>query len=344
MQPLQPLQSDEYRRLRKELDELKGQESFAASYANYFSEKSAAGRVTSWMLPVSTNAREHLPVCLRDWEKLDKGAEGDVVKPCWKDLIRNHDIFPGYSTAYKVGLLGTKVPDISFFPANVVKPNAGEFVGYGDCKGDKWSGTSVAEIGQGVQYGHRILDAQPLRTHVYGFFTNNEHTLLFKTYRTGARPYIVHWQISGVMAFDQATFFNLMRTDNGFMLPPTVDGKLVSMIKPLRPGRTCRAFLSKYDGEDVVAKLFHNSLQVQDNRQNLLDAKAAVDAAKRDALSKIPTVQGSEGVWLIITPYGTPFTPEILKMSHIRMLVGSLEAVHAAGIVHRDVRFSNTLA
>lgn len=52
-------------------------------------------------------------------------------------------------------------------------------------------------------------------------------------------------------------------------------------------------------------------------------------------------MRGSENVWLIITPYGTPFTPKRLKLDHVRMLVGTLEAVHGAGIVHRDVRFAN---
>lgn len=183
-----PLQSDEYRRLRKELDEVKGQESSAVSYADYFNEKSAAGRVDAWVLPVLTDAISHLPACLQNSENLDKGSERDVVKPCWQKLIQDNDIFPGHQTGYEVGYLGTKVPDIAFFPTNVVKPNSGEFVGYGDCKGNKWSGTSASEMGQGMQYGHRILDAQPLRTHVYGFFTNNEHTMLFKTFRTGTRP------------------------------------------------------------------------------------------------------------------------------------------------------------
>lgn len=58
-------------------------------------------------------------------------------------------------------------------------------------------------------------------------------------------------------------------------------------------------------------------------------------------LSQVPTVLGSENAWLIITPYGTPFTPALLKLDHVRMLVGTLEAVHRAGIVHRDVRFAN---
>ncbi|KAL3904997.1 MAG: hypothetical protein SGILL_009853, partial [Bacillariaceae sp.] len=339
------LQNDEYRRLRKELDELKGEESFAVSYADYFNEKSAAGRVISWALPVVTNPIAHLPACLRNSESLDKGGEKEKVKPCWKKLIQEKDLLhllPGLKAAYEVGYLGSKIPDIAFFPTNVVKPNAGEFVAYGDCKGSSWSGKSASEMGQAMQYGHRILDAQPLRTHVYGFFTNNEHTMLIKTSRTGTRPYTVNWQISGVVEFDQgmATFFSLLATDNGFMLPPTVNGKLVSINAALRPGRTCRAFLSKFDGEEVVAKLFHNNLQVQDNRQKLLDAKAAVDRHSV-ATAVVPTVQGSEGVWLIITPYGTPFTPVLLKMNHVRMLVATLQAVHGAGIIHRDVRFSN---
>ena len=31
------------------------------------------------------------------------------------------------------------VPDIAFFPSNVVKPRAAEYEAYGDCKGQSWS-------------------------------------------------------------------------------------------------------------------------------------------------------------------------------------------------------------
>ena len=345
-----PDPSDDFRRLQKKLDEIVGQESFAVSYADYFNEKSAAGRVEFWTLPVMNDPMLHLPACLRNDDDLDKGGELSAVRICWKKLIRdNEPLFPGWKTAYEVGYLGSKIPDIAIFPSNVAKPNAGEFVAYGDCKGSNWSGTSASEMGQSMQYGHRILDAQPLRTHAYGFFTNNEIVMIVKTARTTTRPYTISWQISGVMAFDQgmASFYQLLRCDSGFMLPPAVNGKLVSIKRALRPGRTCRAFLSVFDGrEGVVAKLFHNELQVQDNRQKILEAKAAVDvqsnsATENSALALVPTIKGSEGRWLLITPFGTTVKPGLLKMKHIQMLVSTLQAVHRAGIVHRDVRFAN---
>ena len=51
--------NDGYRRLQKRLDEVIGQESLAVSYADYFSEKSSAGRVEFWTLPVMNDAKAH---------------------------------------------------------------------------------------------------------------------------------------------------------------------------------------------------------------------------------------------------------------------------------------------
>ena len=115
------------------------------------------------------------------------------------------------------------------------------------------------------------------------------------------------------------------------MLPPAVGGKLVSIKKALRPGRSCRAFLSVFDGREVVAKVFHNELQVRDNRQKILEAKAAVDDFQNNnnsTFALLPTIQGSEGRWLLITPFGTTVQPRLLKIHHIRMLVATLQAVH----------------
>ena len=56
---------------------------------------------------------------------------------------------------------------------------------------------------------------------------------------------------------------------------------------------------------------------------------------------QIPTVQGYEGKWLVLTPVGIPFTFNTIRQDHIRSLVSALKIVHAAGVIHRDVRFAN---
>lgn len=342
------------RRLEKVVYGLKSRDSKAVSYADYYREKSNEGRIRRWTVPLVSNPEMYLPESLKNnWQcLLETGPEKDVVKPCWKRLIdESSDLFPGHSVGYEVGLLGTKIPDIAFFPSNVAKPSASEYEAYGDCKGHSWSGNSLSELGQGIQYGHRILDANPLRMHVYGFFTNNSIVVLIKSTRSREWPCLVHWDITGALTFEQgmATFFKLVQEDSGYLHPLTIQNQHLTIKASLGQGRTCRAFLADYSGTDVVAKLYDCEETVKENVQQLGVAKASMQrgvvvgaaAAVIHSTCRIPTVQGCEGKWLVITPIGIPFTFHTIRQEHIRCLVSALKIVHEAGIIHRDVRFAN---
>jgi hypothetical protein len=337
------------RRLEKVVYGLKSRDSKAVSYADYYQEKLNEGRIHRWTVPLISNPEMYLPESLKNnnWKcLLETGPEKDVVKPCWKRLIdESSELFPGHSVGYEVGLLGTKIPDIAFFPSNVEKPRTSEYEAYGDCS---WSGNSLSELGQGIQYGHRILDANPLRTHVYGFITNNSIVVLLKSTRSRERPCLVHWDITGALTFEQgmAMFFKLVREDSGYLQPPIVRNQHLTIKASLGQGRTCRAFLADYNGMNVVAKLYDCEETVNENVQQLDVANAAMQrgvmvAASAAAACRIPTVQGYEGKWLLMTPVGIPFTYNTIRQDHIRILVSSLKIVHKAGIIHRDVRFAN---
>lgn len=337
-------ENERIRRLEKVVYGLKCRDSKAASYADYYEEKLKEGRISHWTLPVLADPQTYLPEALKNWQSLEKGSERDVVKPCWERLIKESELWPGRSVGYEVGLLGTKIPDIAFYPSNVAKPRAAEYAAYGDCKGHSWSGTSHSELGQGIQYGHRILDANPLRSHVYGFFTNNSIVVLIKSTRSTERPCLVHWHVSGALTFDQgmATFFKLIRADSGYLPPPTVQGRHVTIKASLGQGRSCRAYLADNNGTQVVAKLYDCHETVTEDVRKIGEANAAMQRATKDFQGcQIPTVQGSEGRWLLITPAGIPFTSDTIRQDHVRKLVSALKIVHEAGIVHRDVRFAN---
>ena len=335
--------NESIRSLRKEVYELKCRDSKAMSYADYYQDKLKEGRIKRWDVPVLADPQIHLPEALKNWQSLEKGSERDVVKPCWKRLIQQSELLPGSSVGYEVGLLGTKIPDIAFYPSNVAKPRAAEYLAYGDCKGHSWSGKSLSELGQGIQYGHRILDANPLRSHVYGFFTNNSIVVLIQSTRSTERPCLVHWHVSGPLTFDQgmATFFLLVQTNSGYIKPPTVQGRHVTIRASLGQGRTCRAYLAECNGMEVVAKLYDCDETVSEDVRKIGEANAAMQPVTELPRCQIPTVQGSEGRWLLITPAGIPFTSNTVRQDHIRKLVSGLKIVHEAGIVHRDVRFAN---
>ena len=64
-------------------------------------------------------------------------------------------------------------------------------------------------------------------------------------------------------------------------------------------------------------------------------------ATDAENAAKLPTIEAAEGLWVLITPKGVPFTAQTLQLHHIRMLLKTLKLVHSANVFHRDVRFSN---
>lgn len=336
-------QADINAAMQKQIDRLAMKESKAVSFADYYNEKNEEGRIVHWVVAPATG-NPPLPAPIRNVDALPRGAELVAIKPFWKGVVETSTLVANISNGYEVGVLGVKKPDIAFYSLDVVRPTAGEYIGYGDCKGEDWSGTSITEKGQAMLYGHRILDAQPQRLHVYGFLTNNERTVLVKTHRSQNRPYKITWDISDVQAFSNGmkTFFRLLKNDNGFLIPPTVNNNLLSIISPLRPGGTCRAFVAKYQEEQVVAKLYSDDSTSCQDRDNIIRTGAIVAAAKSaNSMARVPTVRASEGLWLLIQPVGRAFTPERLTLYHITMLVATLKTVHTANVFHRDVRFAN---
>ena len=329
--------------LRKRVLALEMQDSHAVSYANYFAEKSAQQRVRPWFPTVDTSFE--LPAPLRV-EQLPQGSEKFVVKPFWKEILLATKLVEAFSNGYEVGHLGPKTPDVAFYPLTIDAPTATEFVGFGDCKGDGWTGTSAGEKGQVMQYSHRILDAQPQRSHVYGFVTNNHRVLLIRAVRATQQPFGVLWDISAVMTFEDGmkTFFHLLEHENGFVAPPKVLGNTLVVRYPLRPGGTCRAFAADYRARGVVAKLYMEPNTAEEDASKIgtvnkiRELKTVVPNEPR---AEIPAVVAVDVPWLLVTPMGRNFTPQTFKLRHLKMLLRTLKIVHQANIIHRDVRFSN---
>ena len=240
---------EDVRSLRKLIIELKVNESRAVSYAEYYNEKTTQGRVETWC-PVPRDPSGSVPAYLT---QAPCGSEKEVVKPFWEGVLSQHKLLPEWNNGYEIAHLGTKIPDISFFPQGLEKPGAGDFVAAGDCKGSRWLGTSGTEMGQIMSYVHRMLDAQPTRHFGYGFVTNNRIIVLVKGYRSPESPFIVRWCLSNVFEFKHGMklLLQLMQEDTGYIEPPTVNGYPISFSQTLRPGGTCRAFGATYCGESV---------------------------------------------------------------------------------------------
>lgn len=320
-------------------------ESRAVSYAEYYNEKKREDRIETWHPTLRTlpNDSTRLPAYLIG---ASIGSEKDVVKPFWKGVLSKHKLLPTLNNGYEIGHLGTKIPDISIYQLGLEKPSAGDFVAAGDCKGSSWGGTSRSELGQVMSYIHRMLDAQPTRQFGYGFITNNRIVVLLKGYRSHEPPYIVRWCQSSVLAFEHGMklWLQLMREDTGYHQIPTVHGYPLSFNQTLRPGGTCRAFGATYRGASVVAKLYADAATATDSASRTTRAADIVSHAAKTGtmtLAQVPNVVATEGNWSLITPKGSLLSRDTITKIHIDRLVQTLKLVHAAGIIHRDVRMSN---
>lgn len=328
----------------KRLNEVLTRDTFAVlSYSNYYEEKERQSRITFWHTQPAEDSGTTLGKRVLD-AQTETGGEKKKVKPFWKKFMQedHEQIVPGISNDYEAASLGPKTPDICFFQSHVATPSAESFIAAADCKGDKWTGKSCAEKGQIMLYLHKILDAQPNRPHAYGFVTNNSIIVLVKASRASRSPFEVIWEISDVLTFvsGMTLFVDLMEADNGYRPNPTFNGDTVSVVRPLRPGGSCRAYLGRFQGRDVVVKVYSSNELAQANHAKIAEINSALENKNQDG-SALPITRGLSEQWLLVEPIGQPFTPTSFSHTHLKCVLNTLKQTHIAGYVHRDVRMAN---
>jgi Protein kinase domain len=328
--------AEDFRQLQKRMDAMEIMDSKVVSCADYCLEKLQQNRVYFGWTPRAPESFTSFPMVLFDENNpAPQGNETHVIKPYWMKILET-PLIDGLRNGYQTGSLGTKLPDVAFYPKTIKWPNAADYVAFGDCKGLSWTGTSRDEIGQVMLYARSVLDAQPQRLHVYGFITNNQSVVLVRGYRAEYRPFTVCWDVSNVLTFEAGmkAFFYLMVQDNGFVGSPTL-----AINHTLRPGGSCRAFTATYNGRNVVAKLYDDASNVEEEAQKIAGVRHECKINLQKA--EFPVVVAVDSCWLLVTPVGTPFTAATFRLEHLKMLLQTLKTVHEAEIVHCDVRFSN---
>jgi Protein kinase domain len=330
---------------KKAIIDLQVRDSRAVSFVDYYEEKHKQDRVETWALPSFDDVS--LPDFLEDYIN-HQGSETKIVRPYWEGILSQHRLVNKFSNGYEAGYCGLKKPDACFYPDGVYAPKASEFVAFGECKGDTWSGTSKNELGQAMMYAHRILDAQPERKMVYGFVTNNNSVVLIKAFREKRSKLhklpMICWEISVVLDFrcGMPIFLRLLESDDGFAFPPNLDGHTLHLRRLLGQGRTCVAFVASYVSEEVVAKKFDDATSAKENASKINLASFALDTGKcGKPCALVPTVKVCAGSWLLITPLGSAFDTIKFELRHLAMILQTLKIVHEAGIIHRDVRYAN---
>jgi len=329
----------------KRLNEVLTRDTFAVSYSNYYEEKEKQSRIAFWHTQPARDSGSKTLLGKRVLDaQAETGPESKKVKPFWKKFMQedSEQIVPGISNDYEAASLGPKTPDICFFQSHVATPSAESFIAAGDCKGDKWTGKSTSEKGQIMLYLRKILDAQPNRQHAYGFVTNNKIVVLVKASRASCSPFEVIWEISDVLTYvsGMTLFVDLMTADNGYRPNPTFNGDTVSVQRPLRPGGSCRAYLGRFKGEDVVVKVYSSNELAQANHARIAEINSAMENKNQDGAT-LPITRGLSEQWLLVQPIGQPFTPTSFSHAHLKCVLNTLKQTHTAGYVHRDVRMAN---
>jgi len=124
--------------------------------------------------------------------------------------------------------------------------------------------------------------------------------------------------------------------NNGFIPPPSVNSKPLTIKKFLGSGVSCRAFAAVYDGQDVVAKLFSDERKVAYEQANLEFIKGM-----QSGKAIVPTFIASEKPWMIVTPLGQHFQQPI-DFDAAKDLINLLRKLHTEKKkAHWDVRYSN---
>ena len=318
-------------------------DSFAVSYSNYYDEKKKEYRVNeNWRTQESqNNLREDLLAA-----EHATGPEKKKVKPFWQKFMEDDEksIIPGIKNGYETANLGPKTPDICFYKTHVEcdAPTAESFVAAGDCKGEGWKGTSGAEKGQIMLYLHKMLEAQPNREHAYGFVTNNKSFILVKATRAIVSPFQVIWSISEVLDYRNGMqlFVDFMERDNGYRPNPQFNDNPVSIDKQLRPGGTCRAYVGRFRGKVVVAKVYSSAELAGKNYSNINTINNAL-ASSNEGGAVLPNSCGLSQNWLLVEPKGEPFSETSFSGLHLESVLVTLRGTHEKGYVHRDVRMAN---
>ena len=118
-------------------------DSRVGSYTDYYEEKMAERRIChSWRpsLPRSNGSAasptDHLPTELQD---TPKGSEISVVKPVREKILAEGNLNADLTNGYEMDYMGLEKPGIAFFPPGISKPSAGDYITFGDHKGNGWA-------------------------------------------------------------------------------------------------------------------------------------------------------------------------------------------------------------
>lgn len=103
------------RATRREIYELKVKDSRAVRYTDYYKAKQNEGRILNW---VPEMQGDFLPAALHS---PNRESELHVVKTFWEQALR-HRLVQRFSNGYEVCYLGSKKPDITFYPSEISRP------------------------------------------------------------------------------------------------------------------------------------------------------------------------------------------------------------------------------
>jgi len=238
--------------------------------------------------------------------------------------------------------LDGRKPDLSCIVAGK-EPSPIDVVSVGELKTRKFPNketlpiTTDSSLGEIITFTHRVIEGSPNRKVCFGFITDCEKIYFIKTTYDPSQPK------EDIYSYEQTPVYDMVGDGRRYLYT-----LLSQSIDTLGWCNEFQSETNKYEVESKLGKGLTSVVWKSGDRAvkhysvNYCHTKE-LESSNLELLAHIdgvPTLIDKGTDFIVMTPVGTALSNNWME-SQIRSLFTTLQAVHARGLVHRDLRLSN---